>query len=130
MIVLLDSSVIFDALNGKRGRAEYLRTLIREGHVLGCCPVNNTEVYAGIRDSEFHKTADFLSSLDLIPIDAATARRAGLLKRDWAKGGHTLAYTDVTIAAAALQNNLPLLTDNRKHFPMQDLVLFPLPPTA
>jgi hypothetical protein len=39
----------------------------------------------------------------------------------------TLSYTDVTIAAIAMTHGLPLLTDNRKHFPMEELKLLPLP---
>jgi predicted nucleic acid-binding protein len=49
------------------------------------------------------------------------------LRRDWQKKGQTLSYTDVTIAAVALSNEVPLLTDNRKHFPSPKLQLFPLP---
>jgi predicted nucleic acid-binding protein len=41
--------------------------------------------------------------------------------------GQTLSYTDVTIAAVALSNRAPLLTDNGKHFPMSGLQLFPMP---
>jgi predicted nucleic acid-binding protein len=33
----------------------------------------------------------------------------------------------VTIAAVALANRTPLLTDNVKHFPEQGLELWPLP---
>ena len=58
------------------------------------------------------------------------ARKAGLLRRDWQKKGQTLSYTDVTIAAVALSNKVPLLTDNRKHFPMPELKLIPLPNRA
>jgi len=47
------------------------------------------------------------------------------LRRDWQKKGHTLSYTDVTIAAVALGNRAPLITDNRKHFPMPELQLVP-----
>jgi predicted nucleic acid-binding protein len=55
------------------------------------------------------------------------ARQAGLLRRDWRKKGQTLSYTDVTIAAVALGDSIALLTDNRKHFPMPELRLLPLP---
>jgi predicted nucleic acid-binding protein len=33
----------------------------------------------------------------------------------------------VTIAAVALAHQVPLLTDNRKHFPMPELQLLPMP---
>ena len=124
--ILLDTSVIFDHLNGRYGRTAYLEQLIEQGHVLACCPVNITEVYAGLRSGEETKTEAFLDTLEYLPVTPAIAKRAGLLRRDWQKKGQTLSYTDVTIAAVALSSEVPLLTDNRKHFPMPELQLLPL----
>lgn len=128
--ILLDSSVIFDHLNGRFGRTEFLDWLVQQGHSLACCPVNFTEVYAGLRTGEEDKTAAFLNSLEYLPVTPEIARRAGLLRRDWQKKGQTLSYTDVTIAAVASSGAMPLLTDNPKHFPMPELQLFPLPDRA
>ena len=125
--ILLDSSVIFDHLNGRFGRTEFLDELIEQGHLLACCPVNITEVYAGLRPREEETTAAFIESLEFFPVTAQIARQAGLLRRDWQKKGQTLSYTDVTIAAAALANGSPLLTGNRKHFPEEGLEMWPLP---
>jgi tRNA(fMet)-specific endonuclease VapC len=126
-VVLLDSSVIFDHLNGRYGRTEFLEQLMEQGRVLACCSVNLTEVYAGLRPDEEDRTAAFLSSLEYLPVTPEIARKAGLLRREWRNKGQTLSYTDVTIAAVALTNEVPLLTDNRKHFPMPELRLIPLP---
>src|SRR5260370_32302348 len=126
-IVLLDTSVIFDHLNGRYGRTAFLDQLIEQGHVLACCPVNITEVYAGLRPGEEARTQGFIDSLECLPVTPAIARQAGLLRRDWRAKGQTLSYTDVTIAAVALSNQVPLLTDNRKHFPEEGLELWPLP---
>ena len=126
--IFLDSSVIFDHLNGRFGRTEFLDELIEQGHLLACCPVNITEVYAGLRPGEEEKTAAFIESLEFFPVTAEIARQAGLLRRDWQKKGQTLSYTGVTIAAAALANGSPLVTDNRKHFPEEGLEMWPLPP--
>jgi len=125
--ILLDSSVIFDHLNGRRGRTEYLLQLLEQGNLLACCPVNITEVYAGLRPTEEEKTGAFLDSLECLPVTAEIAKRACLLRRDWQKKGQTLSYTDVTIAAVAVSNDVALLTDNRKHFPMPELRLLALP---
>lgn len=127
--ILLDSSVIFDHLNGRFGRTEFLDELLEQGHLLACCPVNITEVYAGLRPGEEEKTAAFIESLEFLPVTPEIARQAGLLRRDWQKKGQTLSYTDVTIAAVALANGSPLLTDNQKHFPEEGLELWPLPTT-
>jgi predicted nucleic acid-binding protein len=100
---------------------------VEQGHVLACGPVNFMEVYAGLRPGEEDKTAAFMNSLEFLPVTPEIARQAGLLRRDWRKAGQTLSYTDVTIAAVALTHQMPLLTDNRKHFPMPELQLLPLP---
>src|ERR1017187_364800 len=47
--LLLDTSVIIDAINGKRNRNQLLKELLYHGHLLACCPINVTEVYAGLR---------------------------------------------------------------------------------
>jgi len=125
--ILLDTSVIFDHLNGRNARTQFLDQLLEQGHLLACCSINITEVYAGLRPGEEAKTDAFLDSLEYLPVTAAIARQAGVLRRDWRAKGQTLSYTDVTIAAVALSNETPLLTDNRKHFPMADLELLPLP---
>lgn len=125
--ILLDSSIIFDALNGKLNRPEYLNQILAEGHLLACCPVNITEVYAGLREHEAQQTQRFLESLEFFEVGEEVAKLAGLGKREWARKGRTLSYPDVTIAAVALYYELPLLTDNRKDFPMRELDLFPLP---
>ena len=124
---LLDSSVIIDTINGKRDRNRLLKELIEQGHLLACCPINVTEVYAGMRPHEEIRTSDLLQSLQLFPVTFPIARLAGLLKRDYGKRGITLAATDVMIAAVAIQNKLTLITDNLKHYPMKELFLYPLP---
>lgn len=125
--ILLDTSVILDHLNGRYGRTEFLDELIQQGHLLACCPVNITEVYAGLRPGEEARTESLIGSLLCLPVTPAIARQAGLLRRDWRAKGQTLSYTDVTIAAVALANQTPLLTDNSKHFPEGGLELWPLP---
>lgn len=121
--ILLDTSVILDHLNGRAGRTASLGQLLDQGNLLACCPVNLTEVYAGLRPGEEERTKAFLDSLDFLPVTAEIAIRAGLLRRDWRQKGQTLSFSDVTIAAVAIANRTPLLTDNRKHFPMPELDL-------
>ncbi len=125
--ILLDTSVILDHLNGRFGRTGFLAQLLEEGHWLSCCPVNITEVYAGLRPAEEAKTKQFLDSLEFFPVTPEIAMRAGILRRDWRQRGHTLSYSDATIAAIAVAHGLPLLTGNRKHFPMPEIQFDPLP---
>jgi tRNA(fMet)-specific endonuclease VapC len=126
-IYLLDTSVIIDLLNGKQNRPNLLTELIRQGNTLACCPINVTEIYAGLRANEEDKTERFLKTLHYYPITWEVARLAGILKRDHSKKGRTIGLADATIAAVAITHHLPLLTDNVKDFTMKDLLLYPLP---
>ena len=124
---LLDTSVIIDALNNKRNRRDLLLNLLRQGHLLACCPVNVAEVYAGLRPKEESATEEFLRTLEYYHITWPVARMAGLLKRDHHRKGVTLTLADTMVAAVAIVHELTLLTDNVKDFPMKDLKLYPLP---
>ena len=108
-------------------RRQLLRELIEKGNTLACCPINITEVYAALRPQEERNTKAFLHSLDLYPLSWPVAELAGILKRGHGKKGKTLNLGDVLIAATALHNSLPLLTDHVKDFPMKELSLYPLP---
>jgi predicted nucleic acid-binding protein len=125
--ILLDTSVIFDHLNGRAGRTEFLDRLLVEGHLLACCAVNITEVYAGLSARRGDQNRCFPQELEYLPVTPLIARQAGLLRGNWRTKGQALSFTDVSIAAVALSNATPLLTDNRKHFPMPGLELLPLP---
>jgi predicted nucleic acid-binding protein len=124
---LLDTSVIIDALNNKRGRRDLLLSLLKHGHLLACCPTNVTEVYAGLRPKEEEATEAFLRSLEYYQLTWPVARIAGLLKRDYGRKGQTLTVADATIAAVAVFHALTLVTDNVRDFPMKELSLYPLP---
>ena len=124
---LLDTSVIIDALNNKRNRRRLLLDLLRQGHLLACCPINIAEVYAGLRPKEETATEEFLRTLEYYHITWPVARMAGLLKRDHHRKGVTLTIADATIAAVAMVHELTLLTDNVKDFPMKGIALYPLP---
>jgi len=126
-IFLLDTTVIVDAINDKRGRDQFLDDLLAQRNLLACCSINVTEVYAGMRSHEARVTEAFLRSLKFYEVTWEIARLAGELKSEWAKKGHTIALPDITIAAVALANGLILATDNRKHFPMLELRFLPLP---
>ena len=124
---LLDSAVIIDAINDRNGRCELLDTLIGQGTLLACCPINITEVYMGMRPEEEEKTVEFLASLEFYPVTWEIAKYAGELYREWRQKGQTLALPDLTVAAVAICNGLQFATDNPRDFPMSELRFYPLP---
>ena len=124
---LLDTTVIIDALNGKRNRGRALIGHAEQGNTLSCCAINIAEVYAGMRPKEEAKTAALLHSLQLCPITFPVAELAGRLKSEYGARGKTLSIPDAMIAAVALHYHLSLVTDNTKDFPMPELSFHTLP---
>ncbi len=124
---LLDTNIIIDALNEKRNRNAALFNLAAAGHTLACCPINVAEVCAGLRPKEEEPITALLQSLKLYPITFPVAELAGRLKREYGSKGKTLSIPDTIVAAIALHNELVLITDNVKDFPMKELSLYPLP---
>jgi predicted nucleic acid-binding protein len=127
MRLLLDTSVLIDVLRLRRGRRELLAELVQAGHMLATTALNVAEVYAGMRPEEAPKTEALLGVLDCYDLTGTSGRRAGALKRQWARKGRTLALADMIVAAIALDRGCTLMTDNRKDFPMEELEQFDLP---
>jgi predicted nucleic acid-binding protein len=127
MRLMLDTTVLIDALRLREGRRELLAELARAGHTLTTSALNVAEVYAGMRPGEESQTEAFLRALDCYEVSWNAARLAGNLKREWGGKGKTLSLADTIVAAIALERGCILMTDNRKHFPMPELSHYPLP---
>ena len=126
MDLLLDTSVLIDALRSRNARRQLLARLVNEGHHFSTTALNIAEIYAGIRPGENELTGALLDSLECHQLTASSGRRAGLLKNEWARKGRTLSLADTIIAAIAIEKECSLMTDNRKDFPMPELNLYPL----
>jgi len=127
MRILLDSSVIIDALRNRRDRRNLLRALVEEGHELVCCAINVAEVYSGMRPDEAAATAELIDGLEYVDITREAARDAGELRLEWQRKGTTLSLPDAIIGAVARRRDLTLATDNVRHFSMLHLKLLSLP---
>ena len=126
-LVLLDTNVLIDVLNDRRGRRVFLDELFKDGVSPVCCAITVAEVYAGVRDQERVLTDALFENLVELEITRSVAIRAGLLKRDWARKGITLTLPDVLIAAVAIEYGALLATDNQRDFPMPELRMLSLP---
>jgi len=118
---LLDTTVIIDCLRGRKETVDFLTKIASEGSVGGCCAINIAEVYAGMRKNEREVTKKFLDSLEYYEVTRNLAELAGMYKRAYAGKGVTLSLSDVMIAAVVISNNLTLVTDNLRHYPMPEL---------
>jgi predicted nucleic acid-binding protein len=127
MRLLLDTSVLIDALRARRNRRTWLGELVRAGHSLETSALNIAEVYAGMRAEEEEATWAFLEPLRTHLITVTAAQRAGRFKNEWSRKGRTLTLADTIIAATAVEHGCALVTDNRRDFPMAELQLFEVP---
>ena len=127
MRLLLDTSVLIDALRLRHGRRELLAELVQAGHTLATTALNVAEVYAGMQPNEAQRTEALLGVLDCYDLTGSSGRRAGALKQQWSRKGRTLALADMIVAAIALERSCSLMTDNFKDFPMEELDIFDLP---
>ena len=121
--VLLDTTVLIDALRGRPGATERLTRVRRLGDLPFTCAINVEEVFRGLRPSEAETADALFRGLRLAPLRLEEGERAGTWRRDFAARGVTLAQADCLVAAAAVGVSARLATANVRHFPMHELVV-------
>ncbi|MBI2706065.1 MAG: PIN domain-containing protein [Actinobacteria bacterium] len=118
--VLLDSTVLIDALRGKPA-ASRLRAMRRTGDEPWVCVISIEEIWRGIRPDDETAVRRLFRGLRLAPLGAAEGERAGAWRREFAAGGTTLHQADCLIASAAVGVGATLATGNPTDFPMADV---------
>ena len=122
MPVLLDTTVVIDALRG-RPVAERLRALIEGGEIPYICAVTAEEVQRGLRPPEVGRANAMLSSFRVATLRIPEGALAGTWRRDYGARGITLGQSDCLVAAAAMSVGATLATGNPKDFPMDDVTV-------
>lgn len=125
--LLLDTTVLIDALRGRRA-AERLLSLGRTEPAPWVSAVNVEEIARGLPEGERGTMLGLLSGLRLAPLGRAEGDRAGTWRRQFAEQGVTLSQADCLIAAAAVGVGARLATGNPKDFPMPELEVEVWPP--
>lgn len=120
--VLLDSTVLIDALRG-RTAAQRIRRLRRHGDEPWVCVISVEEIWRGLHEGEQPAAGRLFQALRLAPLGVAEGIRAGTWRREHAARGITLHQADCLIAAAAHGIDARLATGNPDHFPMPDITV-------
>jgi predicted nucleic acid-binding protein len=120
MAVLLDTTVLIDALRG-RPAGQRLLGLRSSGQVPWVCAINVEEVWRGLRAGEEPAVTRLFNGLRIAALGRSEGERAGVWRRTFAARGVTLAQADCLIAAAAVAVGARLATGNPKDFPMPEL---------
>ena len=123
--VLLDTSVLIHFMRGKPEARALLRDLVMRGVTLAISCISVAELHGGMRRGEEQATERLLNGLETLPVTFAVAQKAGLIRFEQRQLGRTFALDDMLIAATAILNRYPLITDNRKDFEIPEIELFP-----
>lgn len=118
MTTLIDTCVLIDALRGREPVHALLQGLADRREDLVGSVLTRTEIIAGARVGEERTIAEMLSVVDWLPVDSATADRAGRYAQDYSRSHQGIDLVDYVIAATADLAGATLLTRNVKHFPM------------
>ena len=124
---LLDTDVIIWHLRGRPEVTSALRDLQAFG-VPSCSALSVLEVRVGMKKGEEHKTDLFLGSLTVFDVTRQIADRAADLIREQKVKGVMLDLPDAVIAGTCMLHGLTLVTYNTRHYPMEEIKLYPFPP--
>ncbi len=116
--MVMDTSILIRALRSQQtglGMTVFRRTV-----ALTKCYVAYSSVYelyvGATTPAKVETTDGILAGLEVLAGVQASARRAGLLRRELLRRNLDIGPLDVLIAAACLEADLPLLTTNLEHF--------------
>ena len=119
---LLDTDIVIEYLRGAAKAVQFLETL--EGDLL-LSVITVAELWAGARGEEEEAALEqFFLAFRILPVDEATAREGGILRRQYAPS-HGIGLGDALIAAASLKEGVRLVSFNAKHFPMIEAIEVP-----
>ncbi len=122
---LVDTDVLIWALRGRQPVIELLATLGQQASKpLAISVISVFEVWAGRHESEEQVTAEFLAEFTHLEIDDEVALRAAELARFDRVRGSSPSVPDLFVAAAALANDLTLVTYNTRHFDYPEVKVY------
>jgi hypothetical protein len=118
---LIDTDILIDHFHGHRAALDFITVQLINGERLAISVVTVAEFSGGMRPGEETRTERLLSLFTILNVDESIARQAGEYLRQF-RHSHRLELGDALIAATAQQVGAEIITRNRKHYPMADIV--------
>ncbi len=122
--MVLDTDVVIELLKKKPDVVAQFLALVEQKTIFLVSPVVVAEIYAGAFEREHKAIEGFFSLCQQVDLDGGTGRTAGLYAKRFSKAFQGISLEDFLLAATARAHQCPLWTNNRKHYPMDDVVLF------
>ncbi|MFW5803235.1 MAG: type II toxin-antitoxin system VapC family toxin [Verrucomicrobiota bacterium] len=120
--ILLDTNILIDYLRDHSQAVKYLEA---SSELMSISALTVAELHAGARnDTEKQKLREFTTAFEVIPADAAICEIGGDFRTTYALS-HGIDLIDGLIAATSVVCDVPLVTLNKKHFPMLGNVIVP-----
>ncbi|HEY8908555.1 MAG TPA: type II toxin-antitoxin system VapC family toxin [Rhodoferax sp.] len=122
--MVLDTDVVIDLLKKKPDVVAQFLAFVESKTIFLVSPVVVAEIYAGAFEREHKAIEAFFRLCQQVDLDGETGRTAGLYAKRFSKAFQGISLEDFLLAATARGQQCPLWTHNRKHYPMDDVVLF------
>ena len=122
MMVLVDTTVWVDFFSARSyPHVKALENLIVNRDDICLCGIILTEILQGIRkDSEFNRTRELLANLVFLPMQNSIFLRSAEIYRNLRRKGITIRKpVDCMIAAVAIENDIPLLHNDKDFVPIE-----------
>ena len=118
--ICIDTGPLIAYLRGQESAATAVETSVRDCNCL-VTAITVYELLFGVSRARKQIGEDvLLGAMSVLPLDEAAARRAASLHDHLIRTNVDIGIKDVLIAAICLQNPVPLLTLNQKHFDRVD----------
>ncbi len=115
--ILIDTNIIIDFLRKQNKQQSYLWRIKEADFNCIISTITAFELYAGVISSR-HKDdlKKLLKWLDLQPFTIEIAKISAEIYKDLKSKNQLIEFRDIFIGATAIQIDIPLLTQNEKHF--------------
>lgn len=109
--ICLDSDIIIELLKGNEDIKDKINSIESTFYTT---PINILEVWYS--ENKQTPAKDMLTNLKTINITKDISFLSGEIMKKLKSSGDILDFRDILIASSCIQNNIPLLTNNKKHF--------------
>ena len=115
-MILLDSSVLIELFRTKDKSKTFFFQLSADENEFAISALTHYEIFIGNNETQTDFWNSFLTFIKIIPFDLPCSLEAVKIYEDLRKKNQMIGLADLVIAATAIANNLPIATNNFKHF--------------